>query len=396
MNSKMNKHHLCSRDECTGCYACVNRCPKEAIEMKIDKDGAIRPFIDEKKCVNCGLCDKVCPALNHVELNTPKKVYAAYAEEDIRVKSASGGVATMIAKKFIRQGGVVYGASQTRELFVEHIRIDSEEDLARIQGTKYVHSHVGNTIKNIQSDIKIGKKVLFIGSPCEVAGIKNSFPNEDALYCIDLICHGAPSWKTLSDCMRRESKCNSFEDKSITFRDADGYNIKIRNKDNKIVYRGNLKNSQYYNGFMEGYIFRNNCYSCRYADKERAGDITLGDFWGLNTDKDFDGDTKKGINVVLVNTERGNDLFSLMGDDILSWERSLDEAVAGNGQLRHPSGDSINHKIFSILTRYMSADKAIIFCNIKKSIKLSSRSFLKNSGMGHIVIKLFPQLKRRL
>ncbi len=396
MNKKMNKHHLCNRDECTGCYACVNRCPKEAIEMKTDKDGAIRPFIDKKKCVNCGLCDRVCPVLQQVVLNTPKKVYAAYAEENIRLKSASGGIATMIAKMFIRQSGIVYGASQTRELFVEHVRIDSEEDLPRIQGTKYVHSHVGDAVKSIKNDLKKGNKVLFIGSPCQVAGIKNSFPNEDAIYCIDLICHGVPTWKTLFDCMRRESKCNSFEDKHITFRDTDGFNIKIRSNNDDLVYMGNLKNSYYYNGFMEGYIYRNNCYSCRYAGKERVGDITLGDFWGLNTEKDFDGDIKNGINVVLANTERGKELFSLLGDDILSWERSLDEAVAGNGQLRHPSKNSINHKIFSLLTRYMTADNAIILCNIKKSIKLSFRSYLKNSSLGNIAIKIFPQLKRRL
>ncbi len=138
MSNQMQNRHLCEKDKCTGCYACANCCPKEAIEMRADKDGAIRPFTDTEKCVNCGLCTKVCPVINKVDLKAASKVYAAYADEDIRSKSASGGIATALSIKFVENGGVVYGASNTHGLNIEHIRVDRVDNLKKLQGTKYV------------------------------------------------------------------------------------------------------------------------------------------------------------------------------------------------------------------------------------------------------------------
>ena len=396
MISKKSLNHLCAKTECTGCYACLNKCPKNAISMKIDKDGAIRPVIDKAKCVDCGLCDRVCPVINKVDLKIPMNVYAGYADPDIRINSASGGIATALAMCFIRNGGIVYGASLTHGLAVEHIRVDSPEDISRIQGTKYVHSHLGNAIKMIDKDIKDGKQVLFVGSPCQVAAVKNSISNDKLLFCIDLICHGVPTWKTLLACMRRESKIRDFGNKSISFRDSDGFNIKIYDENKNVLYRGNLKNSYYYNGFMEGYIYRDNCYKCVYAGTKRAGDITLGDFWGLDTSKNFDGNTSEGINVILTNTSKGKELLDLIRSDVDLWKRDLDEAVAGNGQLRHPSVDSINHKVFSVLVRCIPADYAVMLCNIKKTFKLNLRKQIRTNKLYQLILSFFPSMKHRL
>ncbi len=395
MSNQMQNRHLCEKDKCTGCYACANCCPKEAIEMRADKDGAIRPFTDTEKCVNCGLCTKVCPVINKVDLKAASKVYAAYADEDIRSKSASGGIATALSIKFVENGGVVYGASNTHGLNIEHIRVDRVDNLKKLQGTKYVQSRIGNTYKRISADLNTGQKVLFIGTPCQVAALRNFIKNDTNLFCIDLVCHGVPVGRTLAECMSREGGIDSFDDKTITFRDEDGFSIKIRDKNNKVLYIGNLKNSYYYNGFIEGYVYRDNCYSCRYACKERAGDITLGDFWGLDNSC-LDGDLKKGINAVLLNTSKGIDLFDTVIGDLSVAERTLEEAVAGNGQLRHSSKDSTNHRIFSFLVRHMSADNAVILCNIKKSVKLKAREIIKDRGLSKVITIIFPRLEKRL
>lgn len=390
---------LCNADKCTGCFACVNVCPKQCISMRTSADGSIIPIIFHDQCVGCRSCQRVCPVLSEVKLRTPSSVYAAYSNDtEIHNNSASGGVATELAMQFIQSGGIVYGAAQTSELKVEHIRVSDESTVCRLQGSKYVHSHVGLQYQSVKKDLQSGYKVLFVGTPCEVAGLKNFLHGGEYsnLYCVDIVCHGVPTWNTFLECMQSETKIKDFGSCNISFRDSDGFEIKIRSKDGKILSRRNLKNSLYYNGFMEGYIYRQNCYTCRYAQEKRCGDITLGDFWGLGAIEKFDGDTSHGINAVLINTERGKELFETIKQKLSYWERSLDEAVSGNGQLRHPSPDSKEHRRFLSYSQKYDRARAVTLCNPTKTVKLYLRRILNESRLTHSIVRHIPGLKRKI
>ena len=254
-------------------------------------------------------------------------------------------------------------------------------------GSKYVHSHNNGIYKKVESDLNKGVKVLYVGTPCQISGLKKYLGGRayENLFCIDLVCHGVPSKKTFIECMKYETGEESFEGWEISFREKNKFEIKLLDKSHNIKHRLNLKNSFYYNGFMEGYIYRRNCYSCIYARPERVGDITLGDFWGLGDKVPFHGDKKDGINVVLVNTEHGADLFKTIKEKISFWERTLEEAQAKNGQLNRPSAKSKFSEKFSQLSvkysgRKNGNAKAVVKCNKKKyyALKLRKRKSLYN------------------
>ena len=200
---------ICQKDKCTGCYACYNICPKKAISLKEDDFGFIYPQVDKEKCINCGLCKKICPQINSkLKMLQPNKVYAVYSNDNkVREKSTSGGVATIISKAILIQNGVVYGAANLfdKKEF-EYIRIDDAKNLYMIQGSKYVHCYVKNAYTNAKEDLLKGKKVLFIGTPCQIAGLKAFLIKDyENLYTIDIICHGVPGQKLLFEDLKSKN-----------------------------------------------------------------------------------------------------------------------------------------------------------------------------------------------
>lgn len=394
-----DKIELCDREKCTACLACLEVCPVHCINVRKNSYGNDMPYINNEECINCGKCQKACPVISGVQLRHPSKVYAAYSSSSvIHKKSASGGVASELALEIIRSEGVVYGAAQTEDLKIEHIRIDEEEQLERIKGSKYVHSHNKGHYKKIKSDLLNGLQVLFVGTPCQVAGLKKYLNNKqyDNLFCVDLICHGVPGQKTFLDCMEYETGEKTFEGWNVSFRDEDGFEIKLKNPSGEVEHKLNLKNNFYYNGFMEGYIYRENCYNCEYAKPERCGDITLGDFWGLGDDIPFSADKKDGINVILINTDNGTKLFDRVKDSLQYWERTFDEARAKNGQLNHPTSKTRHCvKFLKLSSKYSELQNgnaiAVIKCNRKKRIALALRKKTKKNKLLykciHIVFK---------
>ncbi len=345
---------ICQKDKCTGCYACYNICPKKAISLKEDDFGFIYPQVDKEKCINCGLCKKICPQINSkLKMLQPNKVYAVYSNDNkVREKSTSGGVATIISKAILIQNGVVYGAANLfdKKEF-EYIRIDDAKNLYMIQGSKYVHCYVKNAYTNAKEDLLKGKKVLFIGTPCQIAGLKAFLIKDyENLYTIDIICHGVPGQKLLFE----DLKSKNIEKKDfaiIRFRDKKGFNLSIykdkqefeKNKSLKSIY-ANL--DYFYKNFLRGNIYRENCYTCKYANDNRISDITLGDFWGLSKDSKAYDDERLGISAVICNTIRGETLFSLIKNEVTSDERTYDEAKKFNEQLKHPMKKSKQYYIF--------------------------------------------------
>ena len=327
---------LCDKKNCTGCFACYNVCPKNAITMIEDECGYIYPNIDMEKCINCKLCEKSCPAINKVEFKYPKKCYAIRVKDpNILKKSTSGGIATILSKKIIENNGVVYGASYVGKCQVNHIRFDNIDDLKRLQGSKYVHSYIKDSYNNVKEDLINNKRVLFIGTPCQIAGLKRFLNREYVnLYLIDLICHGVPSQKFLKDEVKRLNN-NDINVNRVNFRDKQFNNFTFSiNKNNKTIYSQEWIKNPYFYTFMRSITYRENCYSCIYAKPERCSDITIGDFWGLGKDSKFYKNKEKGVSVILPITNKGIKLIESVKNDIEIEERQVIEAINGNDQLR--------------------------------------------------------------
>lgn len=395
----MKEFKICPENECTGCGACVNVCPLNIICMKPNALGNIIPKIEVDSCIECHLCENTCPVINPIALNTPFEVYAAYAKDnEIRIEAASGGMATVLSENFVENSGIVYGSSHNGNLNIEHIRVDNMHDLLKLRGSKYTHSHINIIYKDIKKDLQSGRKVLFVGTPCEVAGLKSYIGDNLScnLFCIDLICHGVTSHNTFFECMKMETGENDFNGWNIKFRNRENFEIKLYKNDPPKEHILNLKNSFYYNGFMEGYIYRQNCYECQYAQSKRCGDITLGDFWGLGADKPFEGDISNGINVVLVNTDKGKQLFENCKNDICFWARTLSEAVNGNNQLRHPTVRTKSADRFERLCIKYNAAVAVKKCNPKKTVILNIRAFINKNRILYKAAGLVPFLNKKI
>lgn len=371
---------LCNKNECTGCFSCFNACPKGAIEMKEDKCGFIYPVINKEKCINCKLCEKSCPVLNKVELKEPKKCYAGRVKNGQELKKAtSGGIATQLSEKFIENNGVVYGASFEKNCIVSHIRVDNKDELGKLRGSKYVHSYINNTYKMAKKDLLDGKKVLFIGTPCQIAGLRKFLMKEyNNLYTVDLICHGVPSQKFLQDEVQRIN--NNTKIDRVNFRDKKFENFTfsiVKNRED--IFSEDWLESPYFYLFMTSIIYRENCYNCRYATEKRCSDLTIGDFWGLKEDSKFFSNREKGVSVMLPCTDKGIELVKSIQNDIEIEERNVKEAVDGNDQLRSPvvkdkkSDEFRNNYDGNLYKTYKKVMKKHYYKQKLKSIKTINR-----------------------
>lgn len=345
---------VCGINMCAGCMACVNKCPREAINI-VDNMKHFNAIIDEKKCIECGLCEKVCPQTNTPEKNDPIKWYEGWTNDDIiRSHSSSGGAAASIAKAFIDDGGYVCSCLFEGGAFI--FRITNMEDSAkRFAGSKYVKSNPGNVYKEIDELLKAGRKVLFIGLPCQVAGLKNFSHNNDKLFTVDLICHGTPSAKTL-DLFLRQNGIEIKALKNISFRSEAGMGL---TKDGfGVSMPGTV--DPYLLSFLNALNYTENCYSCKFASRKRISDITLGDNWGTELKNEM----RKGVSLILINTNRGNELISKANLELLDVD--VERAIAANGQLSQPSkapetrewfmdaliaGEKYNHLVRKVLPK---------------------------------------------
>lgn len=296
---------------CSGCRACLQSCPKHCISMVVDDEGFAYPKVDESKCVNCGLCERKCPFLNPYEEQISPEIYACYNKcESIRMNSSSGGIFSLLAKKILAEKGVVFGARFDDEWQVVLDYTESIEGLIPFMGSKYVQSRTGDAFAQCESFLKKGRKVLFSGVPCQIAGLKHFLRKDyDNLWTCEVICHGSPSpkvWNCFLDTIARNKKdiCEiNFRDKKDGWKN---FNFSIK-KIEKIKEFVDHRRHPYMKAFLSDLISRPSCYNCKAKMGKSHSDIALGDFWNVsNLNLGMDDD--KGTSMMVVYTQHGKDL----------------------------------------------------------------------------------------
>ncbi len=370
------------KNECTGCGACSNVCPKGAIKMIEDECGFKYPVIDHTLCINCGLCKKTCPIVSKFETARFDKpsVYATWSkDEENRYISTSGGMFFELAKYVIENKGSVVGARYNKNNLVEHYLVNNLKGLETLRQSKYLQSDTKNIFKDAQEILKNNKLLLFVGSPCQIAGLMK-FLKEDYenLITVEFICRGVNSPKAYRSWLEEIENTEAKKVKKVWFK----YKIngwKTSPKCTRVdftdgshkVYDGDE------NKFMSGYLgpnlyIRPSCGNCHFKDLPRQADITLADFWGIDNKLDDD----KGTSMVLLNSNKGIDLFDKIKAKIIFDERDFDEILNGNQCFNHsvninPKSEqflmSLNDNNFSEQVKKYS--KLSIYKKIKKSIK---------------------------
>lgn len=331
-----------NKENCCGCGACANACPKNAISMKEDRYGFVYPEIDTSTCVECGICQKVCSFQYKEEKHEPIAAFAVSAkDQNVLLNSASGGAFAVLAEKIISEGGAAFGAAFDNAWGVCHICVDSIKDLKKLQGSKYVQSSTGDTYQQVKRYLKQERKVLYSGTPCQIAGLYGYLGKDDEnLLTVDLICHGVPNQRMFKDYVHSLGNVTgfSFRDKSLGW----GINGKAVIKGNKKPHKLWQSASPYLYYFTQGFIYRDSCYQCKYTCKHRPADLTLGDYWGIEKQHpEYLGkngfDTQKGISVVIANTKKGVLALQNCSEHFDAKESTFEKAAAGNAQLKRPS-----------------------------------------------------------
>lgn len=371
------------KEECCGCSACVMKCPKNAIEMKSDVEGFLYPIIDEKKCINCGLCLQICSFVREKEQENIPTVYAVKNKnEKVRYKSSSGGMFTLLSDLVLKKKGyIVAAAFEKKTMKVVHTVMDNEQERDKAIGSKYVQSDLNNTFVKVKTLLEQGKDVMFVGTACQVQGLKNylgSMKQEQLLLC-DIVCHGAPSpgiWEEYIQVLNKQNKIEidyaEFKNKETGWHTPSAYAYAEG-------VRYSIKN--YQSIFCKDIILRPSCYQCPYTSFTRVSDITIGDFWGIErVDEQFD--DNKGVSLVLINSEKGKKIFEKITSDIISIKSNIYDSVQPN--LKKPTAipkmreifwkDYKKHGLEYVLKLYgtdcfknrMKRKVKILYCQIKK------------------------------
>lgn len=328
---------------CCGCAACVQRCPKGAISLYDNGEGFLYPRVDESKCVGRGICEQICPALREVELPSALwrlKLFAACSrEEALRLQSSSGGIFSVLAGKFIENGGVVFGVrwdSSARK--AAHDYAETLERARLFAGSKYVQSEIGSAYLHVQKFLKAGRRVLFSGTPCQITGLKRFLAKEyDNLFLVDIVCHGVPSPGVLQQYL-----AETFPEAgplTVKFRDKTkgwkNFSLAVYGTEAEPLLRESMKNSLYLRGFLSDLYLRASCASCSMAFKLNA-DITLADYWNVSAlIPEWDDD--RGVSAVLIATAKGMALFETITDRIKIKETAPDKFLMANRNVLFPS-----------------------------------------------------------
>ena len=388
------------KTECYGCSACVYSCPFGAITMEQDREGFRYPVVDEEKCTGCGKCRKICPSICPKDMsNAPEpESYAVWAEDNVRRDSSSGGFFTVLARSVFAQGGVVCGVVTDEDFKVFHTVATNEKEFVPMRGSKYVQSDLRDIFPKVKEFLGKGKKVLFTGTPCQVAAIKRCTRGkfEENLFMIDIICHGVPSLKFFNDYLQVEKTKKKMDIQKFIFRDKKyGWGKKGSicgiKKGNTVTELVNSRTSSYYSLFNDGEVFRDCCYKCPFAQEKRVGDLTIGDYWGVEKfspevmeENGGDFSKKNGVSCLMINTDKGKEMLACYGENIRKIPVDIEKIKIINTQLNHPVKHTyLRDIIFKVYTQngYKGVEKIYRKQLVIRKVKSGLKRVLKFIGL---------------
>lgn len=379
---------ILNKEDCCGCLACVQICPKNCIDLKEDNEGFLYPLVDAAKCIQCSLCEKVCPVINQGNERKPIEVLAAKNKnEKIRLESSSGGIFTLMAEEILSRQGVVFGARFDSEWGVIHSYTDSSEGLAAFRGSKYLQSYIGNSFKEAKVFLEEGREVLFSGTPCQIDGLKKYLRKDYVnLHTVDFVCHGVPSpkvWKIyLAKCS--DDKIGTIKD--VRFRSKENgwknYQLKLKIENQQKVINKNeyAYHNPFMKAFLKDFIIRPSCYKCPSKCLKSGSDVTIGDYWGIhNYHPLFDDD--KGVSLIMINDEKKYDLFN----------KELAELIHSNYE------DALNGNPSIVKSALKPAKRDFFWTEFDKSVDFEKIiSNLTKPTLGQLVIGFLRRVKRKL
>ena len=316
---------ITDKSQCCGCNGCVLRCPKGCITMVEDEEGFLYPQVDAAMCIECGLCEKVCPVLNPYEAKRPETVYAAKnLNTEERLASSSGGMFILLAREVINHGGAVFGACFDDVWEVEHRCAETVSDLAPMMRSKYMQSRIENSFSQAEQMLRDGRQVMFVGTPCQIAALRHFLRKDyENLLAVDFVCHGVPSpgvWRKYLKSIITSRKTTNPTIYSVNFREKQngGYNwkkfgfvVKECDNDEPAIVSDTFSDNFYMKAFLQNFSLRPSCYNCVTKDGASNSDITIADFWGIDkSNPDFD--DNKGCSLVLVHSTRGAQALKLI------------------------------------------------------------------------------------
>lgn len=360
---------IINENDCAGCGACINACPYDALYFGKDKYGYYVPKLDESKCRKCGKCVSVCPVKNHKSSNNKEAEAFCFVNSDKNLlkNSSSGAVFSSLAGVVLKEEGVVFGASWTAENSVKHTYISSQTELWKLQKSKYLQSYIGNTFRIVKEFLEKGRKVLFSGCPCQIAGLQRYLSKDySTLYLVDLLCGNAPSPGFFSDYIAEEYKDGvlkyEFRHKNGEWR-ADCE--KIVKSDGSIEIRDGEDKDSYQSIYHDHTMCPVHCENCSFHEIPRYGDISIGDFWGVSKHIP-ELNVNNGVSVVLINNEKGKALFESISQNEIGFIKKVPlEWIGGNGYLGKGSKNFISPFRDEFYEKYLEVGFERAFTSIR-------------------------------
>jgi len=380
------------KKDCCGCEACVAACPLGCISLREDEQGFLYPVVDKGVCVDCGLCGRVCPVLNRRASLRPLRTLAAKNTDfGTRLGSSSGGVFYTLAEQILAENGCVFGCTFDGPEHVIHRKAETIEELLPMQGSKYLQSDLQDTFYSVQKEVSSGRKVLFSGCPCQIAGLKHFLGDHENLITMEVICHGVPApevWRTYLTRLKEEKNLKKilnvcFRNKSFGW---NNYHLLIRaydhtaKQESPTEFYENAAENPFMQAFLHDFSLRPSCYHCSARQGCSHADITAGDFWGIEKVlAEFD--DNKGISAVLIHSENGKLLWQNCKEKLKIHQVSYLDIIACNSCYAHSVAKPRNRKYF--MKKYHS------YKNFSKLVKKNSHRLwlLKRIKQKLIMIK---------